>query len=189
MGRLGYRVLLIALLALLHGCATSKLPVSHVQLSAGDTQPGSSPTPRVMVDAIEVPDVLLRHEMLVREDEYSLRYDASKRWAEPLDVGVQRVIARRLTSVLDSYGVKSFPTARSRDLDWRVDISLINFEVIGNDVVLVADVYLHPGDGGQARSQRFAARRALRASDGAVIAAQLSELLGELVDSIAAQMR
>ena len=177
------------LLTILAGCVTTSPPVSYIQLSDKSVSPGSSPSPRVMLDAVVVPDFLLRNELLMRVDEHRLRYNTSARWAEPVDIGVQRVLTARLSAALDSYAVFSFPDSHSGILDWRVDIAVRNFEAIGEDVVLTADVQLHPREGRTAIIERFDARKRLSSLDPAVVAAGLSALLGQLADGIAARIQ
>ena len=178
-----------ALLTVLAACTTTSPPVSYIQLSDEGVPLGTSNAPRVLVDAVTVPDFLLRNELLMRVDEHRLRYNTSARWAEPVDIGVQRVLTARLSAALDSYAVFSFPDSHSGILDWRVGIAFRNFEAIGEDVVLTADVQLHPREGQTAIIERFDARKRLTSLDPAVVAEGLSALLGQLADAIAARMQ
>lgn len=178
-----------ALLAMLAGCVTTAPPISYIQLSDESVPLGTSNSPAVLVDAVAVPDFLLRNELLMRIDEHRLRYNTSARWAEPIDIGVQRVLTSRLSAALDSFAVFSFPSGRSgRNLDWRIDVALRNFEAIGTDVVLKADLQLHPRDEQDVIIEHFEARQRLANSDPTAVAAGLSALLGQLADAIAARI-
>jgi uncharacterized lipoprotein YmbA len=179
-----------ALLTILAGCTTTSPPVSYIQLSDGGVPLGTSNSPRVLVDAVAVPDFLLRNELLMRVDEHRLRYNTSARWAEPVDIGVQRVLTARLSAALDSFAIFSFPSGRSgRNLDWQVDVTLRNFEAIGTDVVLKAAIQLHPRDEQDVIIENFEARQRLATSDPTAVAAGLSALLGQLADAIAARIQ
>jgi hypothetical protein len=179
-----------AVIAILAACASTAPPIRYIQLSDEGVPLGTASSPIVMVDAVAVPDFLLRNELLMRIDQHRLSYNTGVRWAEPLDIGVQRVLATRLSAALDSFAVFSFPSGRSgRDLDWRVDVTLRNFEATGSDVVLRADVQLHPRDGQEILTEPFEARARLASSDPAVVAAGLSALLGRLANDIATRIK
>lgn len=173
----------------LGGCVVSNSPtISYLQLSAGQVPPGNAVTPRVFIDAVQVPDYLLRNELLRRTGEHGLRYENDMRWAEPVDVGVQRVLALRLSAALNSYSVISFPAAHSGELDWRLDVSLRHFEAMDDEAHLLADIQLYPQDGNEALSEQFELRQKLNSATGTDIAAALSSLLEQLAEHIAGRM-
>jgi uncharacterized lipoprotein YmbA len=112
--------LLAFMLSTLSGCLSAPPPTTYMQLSAGDGEPGQRPTPRILVDSIRVPDYLLRNELLRRLDRNTVDYDTRYRWAEPLDLGIQRVVVQRLGSALDSAGISAFPALPPGGVDWRM---------------------------------------------------------------------
>lgn len=176
----------------LAGCVTSSPDPDYLLLSAGNVEPGSQPAPRILIGPVKLPDFMLRNQLLLRMDENQLRYDTRYRWAEPLDLGVQRVIAHRLSASLDSYGVVSFPSAPVGGVDWRINITLRRFESTGNEVRMVADTHVSPGgdeDTGEVRTLRFEQSRSLDEPGGPMIAQGMSRLLADFVDSIEAEIR
>jgi uncharacterized lipoprotein YmbA len=178
----------IALLLLVGGCVTTSPPVTHIQLTTASTAPGSAPRPRVLVGAVQVPDYLLRNQLLRRVDAHEVRYDAIARWAEPLDIAVQRVITGNLAAALDSNAVISFPSRTSEDLDWRIEITLRHFEADARSAHILADLMLTAGDSGRVDNWQFERERRLTDDSPGAVASTLSDLLGELSDSIAARI-
>lgn len=179
------------LVVALSGCLSAPPPTTYIQLSAGDGEPGQQPTPRILVDSIRIPDYLLRNELLRRLDRNTINYDNRYRWAEPLDLGIQRVVVQRLGSALNSAGVSAFPALPPGGADWRLAITLRHFEVQDNEAYLQADVRLRgSGQASAVQLLRHEARRNLGSdNDGGAAAAALSEMLAELVSEIANALR
>ena len=184
------RALLVAalLVTAMSGCVNSSKPITFIQLSAAGVAPGTASQPRVLVDSVQVPDFLLRNELPRRVDDNQLRYDSGARWAEPLDLGVQRVIVHRLAAELDSAAVLSFPSGGARDLDWRVDIDLRHLEAGASDARLLADVQIFAGGDGDPIGWQHSSVRPLTSEAPADIAATLSALLAELATDIATRI-
>jgi len=132
-------ILIIGSMAL-SGCVLSSPQIQHLQLSAGDAPAGDRDTPVIILDAVEIPYYLQRNGLLRRVGDYSVRYDRIRRWAEPLDLGIQRVLARRLEGELGTRQIIRFPDVpRHRDSDWRLRVSVQHFETRGDQVQLGAD--------------------------------------------------
>lgn len=183
------RVCALALTLLLTACVTGSPPVTYVQLSAGGVPTGSSAEPRVLLGSVKVPDFLLRNELLTRVDEYQVHYSGTVRWAEPVDIGVQRVLAQRLSAGLDSYEVASFPSAPRGSIDWRIEVTLRHFETTSDSGLLLADVQIYPSADGPASNLRVEARRPLTANNSETVAATLSALLEELADRLVIEIQ
>jgi uncharacterized lipoprotein YmbA len=182
------RAAALTLLLLAAGCVGTSPPVTYVQLTTASSEAGTAPGPSILVDAVQVPDYLLRNQLLRRVDDHELRYDATARWAEPLDLGVQRVIAGNLATTLDSAAVTSFPTRSGGDADWRVAIALRNFEAGARNARILADITLSARGGETVESWQFASERALPTDSPVAIASTLSALLSELGAEIAARI-
>ncbi|MDP5071487.1 MAG: PqiC family protein, partial [Congregibacter sp.] len=174
-----YRVLLACTLAYLCGCAGPSLDIQHLQLSAGNVSLPRGESPVVVINAIDLPDYLLRDDLVLRESDVTLRYDSSRRWAEPLDLGIQRVLGRRLQAALDTQRVILFPQEPSTPADWQLQVTIRRFEVIGTRVELAAEARWEHRSGGEAiiESVVFEDALPLGSSTGQDIAKTMSELL------------
>lgn len=183
-----HRVKLIALALLLSGCVSSPAPVTHLQLSDGSSRTGEAPTPTVFVATVELPDFLLRDALMLRSGDYEVEYSSSQRWSEPLDLGIRRVLARRLSQALDSNGVSSAPGTQAT---WTVRLRVDRFSAQGDTVSLTGDVRLVLRDGEDDGETRLpvALREPLASDDGTDVAAAMSRLLWRLADDIAVAIR
>lgn len=182
------RACALALTVLLTACITGSPQATYVLLSANGAPPGRSPAPRVLLGSVKMPDYLLRNSLVTRVDEYQMQYSSTARWAEPVDIGVQRVLAQLLSAGLDSYGVASFPSARQGDIDWRIEITLRRFETTIEAGLLLADVQIYPASDAPAQSLRIEARRPLADTSSETVAATLSALLEELAERLVAEI-
>lgn len=182
------RALVIALGALcLLGCTATSPQIQHLQLSAGDAVLPEGDTLTVILDRIEIPDYLLRDELLRRESSVSLHYDATRRWAEPLDIGIQRVLGRRLKASLNTQRVILFPDAPSEPPDWQLEISVARFEATGSVALLIAEGrWTKPNeDGAPGESIVFDRSIPLTTGDGGDIASTMSRLLWLFAEQLA----
>lgn len=170
---------MLCLCLVLAACASPSRPIRHLQLSAGDVASADSDSPVIVVDAVSLPDYLLRDELLFRDDEYTLYYDPFQRWAEPLDLGIQRVLASRLEGLIGSRQVVRFPDVARGPADWHLRIEFAHFEVRQGTAVIRAE-----GRWASAASPdttttviEFEEQLPLAGDDGPTVAAALSELL------------
>lgn len=177
----------LAAMLVLGACAVSAPPIQHFQLSHGAPPAATTDSPVIMLEAVRLPDFLLREELLLRDDEYSLRYDPTQRWAEPLDLGIQRVIARRLESRLNTRQVSLFPQVpHGAAADWRLTVTVDHLERDGNNALIAAEGrWARTSDDEIVAVVTFSETSALSGIDGDEIAAALSELLWRFADALA----
>jgi uncharacterized protein len=79
---------------------------------------------RIGVREVKLESYLKKKEMVVRTGENEIEFRDFRRWAEPLDAAIVRVLRRRL---LDAAGVaqvytEPFPTDQDRDFDVTIDV-------------------------------------------------------------------
>ncbi|GEM_PF-5369943 len=185
----GFAISLIAGLCI--GCAVNSVPIRYLQLSDGNPEPAQTDTPLIVMDAVVLPDFLLRDELLLRDSDYLLRYDANRRWSEPLDLGVQRVIASRLEQELNTRQVTRFPEVPRGAPDWRLRIEIQNFEAVGNEVMLRAEGrWGHTSDATTVTAVvQFDERVTLTTVSDTNIAHRMSELLWKFSTALAQSLR
>ncbi|MFK8042071.1 membrane integrity-associated transporter subunit PqiC [Congregibacter sp.] len=182
------KILFTAALSFLVACAPTSIPIQHLQLSAGEAPLAQGRRPIIVLDRIDLPDYLLRDELLHRESSFSLRYDAARRWAEPLDLGIQRILGRRLESALNTQEVILFPDATSQPIDWRLRVIITHFEATAATAKIVAEGRWEQGndDVKLVESVVFEDSLPLGSGDGEDIAKVMSELLWKFSDELAA---
>ncbi|WOJ93554.1 PqiC family protein [Congregibacter variabilis] len=172
----------------LFGCAASSQQIQHLQLSAGDAPAPQGDKPVIVLESIEVPDFLLRDELLHRQSDFTIRYNSTRRWAEPLDLGIQRVIGRRLQTALDTQRVVLFPDAPSTPADWQLRVTITHFEATGPNVKIAAQGRWERQnqDTLTVESVVFEDSQQLSSGSGEDIARTMSELLWRFADELAA---
>lgn len=172
----------------LFACAVNSPSIRHLQLSAGPVQdPALQDEPLVLLDTVAIPDYLLRDELLLRDDAYALRYDGTQRWAEPLDIGIQRVLAERLEAQLGTRQVIAFPEPPRAPIDWELRIDVHEFEALGTQVKLRAEGRWDSGETQESATivVAFDQSLPLAAQDGKTIAEALSQLLWDFSEELA----
>lgn len=184
------KVIMLGAALVLVGCAASSPQIQHLQLSAGDAPAPQGDNPVIVLESIEIPDFLLRDELLHRESDFAIRYDSTRRWAEPLDLGIQRVIGRRLQTSLNTQRVVLFPDAPSTPADWQLRVTITHFEATGSSASIAA----------QGRWERqnkdtlivesvvFEDSQELSSGNGEDIARTMSQLLWRFAEELAAAL-
>lgn len=184
-------LLCIATLALC-GCATSSPQITHLQLASGKRQITEHDSPVIALDAVAMPDYLLRRDLLRRESDFKLHYDNTRRWAEPLDLAIQRVLEQRLESLLNTGQIYAFPEPPPGSPDWLLRVSVAHFEARGDTVFISAEGrWEKPGKALRQVEQRvekilFEDSITLSNDSGEDIAAAMSELLRRFSANLAA---
>jgi uncharacterized lipoprotein YmbA len=186
-------LLLATVALLLAGCLAATPATQYIQLDAEGAELGSRASPRVLVEAVHMPDYLLRAELTRRIDGNQLGFDARFRWAEPLDLAVQRIVTLQLSEELDSAGVTAFPKLPPGGADWRVTLLLRHLEPEHDKVRLVADIRLQReravDDDPVTLHHEAEAALAPERHGGGAIAASMSDLLAGMAAEIATLLR
>jgi len=130
---------LLTVLLLASACSVSTPPIRHLQLSSGARESGAQDDPVIVIETVDLPDYLLRDELARRIDDVTLHYNPYLRWAEPLDLAVQRVLAELLSELLDTRRVVRFPAAPRSEVDWFLSVRLQRFERESSRAVLLGE--------------------------------------------------
>ena len=175
-------------LVTLAGCAVTPSPVQHLQLAAGAGATGAArgDGPRVYIDRVELPDYLLRDELIHRDDAYTLTYVHSRRWAEPLDLGIQRVLGEDLAALLDTRHLRRFPMPAAGDTQLNLRVTIQRFELVGDRAELLASGVWRQGSEATVTLAEvsFEDRIAIDGDTASATAQALSELLGRFARAL-----
>jgi uncharacterized lipoprotein YmbA len=139
--------------------------------------------------SVRVPGYLERPQVVTWVSEDEIRIDEFLRWAEPLDVGVSRILAENLSALLPQHPVARAPWSSRVTLMCRVRVDLQRFgRQTDGEVQLVGRWAILPAEGDQpltvhpvnlARKPRAGAGLSVDAEVGA-----MSELLADLARQI-----
>jgi uncharacterized protein len=158
--------------------------------------PRATPAPEASslalgVGPVEVAGYLQAPEVQVRLNESEVRRSPVERWAEPLDVGVTRVLAQDLSAALGTPDVVLFPWYAEDRPDVQVAVSVRRFEIDpdGSGVLearyRIVDL---AGDRPPALGDATFRRPAEGGGRAASVAA-LSQTLADLAEAIAGEVR
>ena len=87
---------------------------------------------------IELPRYLKEPRMVIRPSDHTIQFRESKRWGEPLEDGISRAVSLNIQNQVSKSQFSIFPNRRKEGLAWDLSISFSSFEIIGQEVVVVA---------------------------------------------------
>jgi uncharacterized lipoprotein YmbA len=151
----------LLVLALFAGCATAPAERFYtLPAGAGDGIRTKGPARSVVVGPAVLPDLIDRPQMVIVAAPNRVVLLEQQRWAEPLRVGIPRVVAENLSALLGSTEVSTREEVVASP-DCRVSIDVRRFEAApGRDVTLDA-LWTVACAGAPRRSGQSRARQAL----------------------------
>ncbi len=143
------------------------------------------------VGPVVIPDYLDRSELVTRLSEHQLALSPTARWAEPLDVGVVRVLHSNLARLLQPDEIVGFPWYASQAVTYGIAIEFTRLEADASGAVEVDAAWtIASGDHEEVFDRGEAT---LREPGGGVTTeasvAALSRALEALAARISAQLR
>lgn len=132
--------LALALMLLATACGTSP-PVHYYSLKSTVAPPTDSGTGRHVIGfgPLDFPGYLKRPQIVTRRADGEITIDDFRRWAEPLDEAVHRIVAASIERLVDDVSVVSYPYHTMVKPDYRVYGDVIRFDVdeAGNAILRV----------------------------------------------------
>jgi uncharacterized lipoprotein YmbA len=187
------RLVLTALLSLaIGGCGASPPvryfslePVYEVVETDGEEQP------IVGLGQLRTPNFLFRSQLVTRDRGGELVVHDFRRWSEPLDQAIHRVVAANTDSLVDDMTVIAFPHESFVKPAYRVHGSVERFDAdMSGEAVLVVQWSILVRDGTvitPPRRSRYEARAA-NPDDPAAVVGAMNELLGAFSRDIAGEL-
>jgi uncharacterized lipoprotein YmbA len=153
---------------------------------------GSERCLSIGIGPVKIPDYLDRSEVVTRMSPNELRVDEFRKWGEPLESNVSRVLAENLSSLLCLKTVAIFPWRGPIPIDYRVYVEVIRMDgALGESAFL--DVTWAIVDGVDKKKLLFAKRsnykEAVRGQDYEAFASAQSRNLEGLSRDIAAAIK
>ena len=188
MAKIIFSIFCLLSLSFLTGCGSSS-PINYYVLSSPSTSPPAGTSPIIGVGTVTIPEYLNRENMVFNSEENALFIADSDRWAEPLQKGIQRVLAMNLASLLDTQNIRLHPWARSAAPDYSISVNVLRLDANDKEATLAAEWQIIQTTEQQPRSrnikqisQSFIGNQ----PDADDIAAAYSVLLFQLSETIAA---
>jgi uncharacterized lipoprotein YmbA len=176
---------------MLAGCGSSP-PNYYYVLSAHEFPAANGDTPAIGVGPIEVPEYLIRQNLVYNRDANTLHVAGLDMWGEPLEDGIQRVLALNLSGLLQTQNVRFFPWNPKRAPDYGVKVNLLQLDASENGASLKAEwLVYHPtsGDSIKRRISQLQLPLSSGASEPEQVAEAYSKLLFQLSEIIATDIR
>ena len=130
----------LALVLLASACGTSP-PVHYYSLKSTVAPPADTDTERRIVGfgPLDFPGYLKRPQIVTRKADGEITIDDFRRWAEPLDEAVHRIVAASVEGLVDNVSVVSYPYHTMIKPEYRVYGDVVRFDVdeAGNAVLRV----------------------------------------------------
>jgi uncharacterized lipoprotein YmbA len=178
-------LIILVLLGLIAACGST--PPSNFYMLSADAPgiPGTS-GPAIGVGPVSVPEYLRRSQMVLNRDSHRLILAEYDRWAEPLQDGIQRVLAINLSSLLDTQNVQIYPWRRDDPPRFGVQVAVAQFSITDGRALLIAEWTVTDVADRSTVTQRIGNYREDVGSDEPErVAAAYSALLLQLSDDIA----
>jgi uncharacterized lipoprotein YmbA len=178
--------LLLALL--LTGCGSSP-QVNYYRLTAEAAAVPSGDSPALGVGPIEIPAYLDRDKFVYQQKGNTLKVAATEQWAEPLEAGIERVMALNLASLLNTQNVRTFPWHSKRAPEYGIRVNILNLDGNDTEATLTAEWLVYRPASGEAVQRRINRLQLPLAKDSPgpeQIPAAFSKLLHQLSEIIAA---
>jgi uncharacterized lipoprotein YmbA len=139
---------------------------------------------------VRLPPYLDRNEIALRLSPTQVTYSSTDRWAEPLNVSVDRVLLQNLSRLLGTDRILMYPWSSAIDVDYQIRIELLAFEgTKGGEAQLTARYAILIARTREPLAVREANFSRPTGTDTAAEVAGLSATLGDLSRDIAATLR
>ncbi|MDG2273908.1 MAG: PqiC family protein [Halioglobus sp.] len=182
---------LLVLSLILMGCGSSP-PNNYYVLSAQEFPAGNGDTPAIGVGPIDVPEYLMRQNLVYNHDENTLHVFSVDLWGEPLVDGIQRVMALNLSGLLKTQNMRFFPWNPQRAPDYAVKVNLLQLDANKDEAMMKAEWLVYRPTNGEAVTRRISQLKTplpSGASEPEQVAEAYSKLMLQLSEIIAANIR
>lgn len=172
------------------GCASSPEPQFYALYPSGGSALKSQPL-QVELRRPGLPGYLDRPQIVRRQEPGKLEFSSDARWGAPLQDMIGSVLAQNLTQRLPGTSVYTESGAISSAPDAVVELDLQRFELSASgSVELTAQVAVHwPKTAAASRLDQYTLIRRSQGPSTPQLVTQMSGLLAELADAIAASIR
>jgi hypothetical protein len=172
---------------MLTGCGSSP-PNNYYVLSASKSTAAIGDTPAIGVGPIVVPEYLIRENLVYNQDQNTLYVASLDMWGEPLEDGIQRVLALNLSGLLQTQNVRFFPWSPKRAPDYGVKVNILQLDANKNEASLKAEWLVYRPINDEPVKRRISQLQlplSLGTSEPEKVAEAYSKLLFQLSDIIA----
>lgn len=175
----------------LTACGSSP-PSNFYRLTPAVVPTPGNQQPSLGIGPVDIPEFLDRNAMVYTRDGNQLSITGTERWAEPLDIGIKRVVGLNLSQLLHSENLRFFPWDVRQAPDYGVRITVLDLDASDGRATLVADWQVYsPGNDSviSRRISQFSQPLASGQTVPAELPAAYSALLYQLSETVAAAIQ
>jgi uncharacterized lipoprotein YmbA len=189
-------LLLVALLAVHFGCASSQSPRFYLLSSLDTLSPETKPSAEercfsIGIGPIRIPDYLDQPRVVTRGAPNEIVLAEFDRWGEPMKDNLTRVLAKNLSILLCTKTIAFFPWRGGIPIDYRIEMEVLRLDgSLGGIVCLEVWWMVLSGDGKRmllAKKSSF--NEGVGGQDYRSLVAAQSRALGHLSRDIAAAIK
>jgi len=128
--RLNIRVAMAIIVTLLLAACGTSTPVRYFNLEPIDAiSPGSGDDRRIVgLGPLDLPGYLARPQIVTRGANSEIIIDDFRRWAEPVDESIHRIVAANVEGLVDGVTVVSYPYHTMAQPEFRVYGDVVRFD-------------------------------------------------------------
>jgi uncharacterized lipoprotein YmbA len=184
--------LVFSLTATLSGCGSSPRN-NYYLLTAQQTAAPVGETPALGIGPIEIPGYLDRANLVYNQQGNKLQVSDSENWAEPLQNGIERVLALNLASLLNTQNVRIFPWNPQRGPNYGIKVNVLTLDANKDEATLTAEWLVYRPEGGETLIRRISHLQQTLTADAitpqqvapaySALLAQLSEIIAKAIEA------
>lgn len=185
----GFAMLSAASLAVyLAGCVgRSQVSDYHLLTARADASAAAPLNASIGVGPVRIAQFLDRTQIVTHAGGSALQFRDGERWGEPLEQGVQRVLAQNLAA-LTGAETRNFPWRQNVTPDYAVRVEIVDLDKLADGSYLLEAGWVVEDLKNSAVVKTQQEKFTLRAAPSATLAQAYSELLAQLAQRIAAQL-
>ena len=102
---------------------------------ADENQANSESEKSFYINQVQLPRYLQDSRLVFRPKEESIEFRENKRWGEPLEEGIARVLGSNLGMKMNVLRFSVFPNRKKNGCDWEISFSVERFEKINREQI------------------------------------------------------
>ena len=179
-------VFIAGLTLVLAACGSS--PRDDYYLLSAAALPGATGnSPSLGIGPVEIPEYLSREKMVFQRRPNTLDVADSRKWAEPLEDGIKRVLALNLSSLVNTQDVRFYPWHPKRPPQYGVKVNIMSMDATPSGASMTAEWLVYRANSEPVTRKISRLEQAIDGpASGQNIAATYSALLQQLSELIGA---
>jgi len=108
---------------------------------ADENQTNSESEKSFYINQVQLPRYLQDSRLVFRPKEESIEFRENKRWGEPLEEGIARVLGSNLGMKMEVLRFSVFPNRKKNGCDWEISFSVERFEKINREQIRLKVIF------------------------------------------------